>query len=194
MASSFEKSVKGATKIKVRCPSQPSPPSVMLTRFPRPGSAPEDQVHRTHPRSNPCRRSRCRRGLPRTPAQATRHDMDRRFQEPNHSTPDDKRGVAGCHAGISLQAQELAGREHVLRRLVADPVRKTGCERLTALQLKPKAEIYAITRITFKKEPGHTATRGSTGLDTRIRDWRSCRWTRACCARPRLSKTSSQPC
>lgn len=61
MASSFEKSVKGATKIKVR--SSVSAPSstqndlawTRLTRSLSAGRPPKDEVHRAHSRSYTCR-------------------------------------------------------------------------------------------------------------------------------------------
>jgi hypothetical protein len=61
---------------------------------------------------------------------------------------------------------------------------------LTPLQLKLKVEIYATTRITFRREHGHIATRRSTGLGQRNRASRSCPWTRAYSGRPRLSRIS----
>lgn len=191
MASSFEKSVKGATKIKVRssvsapCSAQDDLPRTRLTSSRSAGSSPQDKVHRAHPHSYTCRRGRGRRGLPGATAQAERLDMDRRLQEFDYRAPDDQGGVARRYTGIFGKTQEHASREHVLRWSVhvikntITRLRPTYSRMLTpGDQLKPKVATYDITPISSRNEPKPSATPRSTGYGIRTTVSRSCRLTR----------------
>jgi hypothetical protein len=113
MASSFEKSVKGATKIKVSstCPWPPvSVTSVHTDTLVHTGRATEDEVHRAHSCSNTCWRSGGRRSLQGIAEQITRFYVDRRFQESDNSTPYDTRRLTGRYVGIFGKTQEHTGR------------------------------------------------------------------------------------
>ncbi len=123
MASSFEKSVKGATKVKVRrrrsfsCHYHrrrtvfASGRSLTTTI---PGRAPKDKVHRAYSDRNTCRRSWCWRGVQGAAVPTAGLYMDHRLQELDHSPPDDSRRLTRCDAGLSRQAQEHPRRERVL--------------------------------------------------------------------------------
>lgn len=107
MASSFEKSVKGATKIKVS--SNPIAISLLgNNNLLLLGCSSEDEIHRAHSDSYPFWRVRCRGGIPFTTEPPTRLNMDRSVQKSHHRAPDDKRGFSRCHIGFSGQAQEYA--------------------------------------------------------------------------------------
>lgn len=92
MASSFEKSVKGATKIKVGLfGSFVLRSSLELTSAT--GCTPKDKIHRTYPYSNTLWRTWGRRSLPSLAKQIAGFVMDCGFQEFDHCTPDDQGGI-----------------------------------------------------------------------------------------------------
>lgn len=105
MASSFEKSVKGATKIKV---SRTCYAMAMLIPVANLslllGRSSENKIHRAHPYSDSFGRVRCRGGVPIIAEPSTRLNMDRGVQKPHHRTPDDKRGFPRCHIRLYCQA------------------------------------------------------------------------------------------
>lgn len=124
MASSFEKSVKGATKIKVsllagktvginlllhlaNLRSQQAAPPKSKYDFPCTWlfeiqlTQPAFQVYRTHSHSDAFWRKWSGRSVPSITEPVTRLDVDSGLQELDHSTFDDQRGFAGCYVGIS---------------------------------------------------------------------------------------------
>lgn len=117
MSSSFEKSVKGATKVKVRvyysqrahymgpilvarielnnlldeCLTLIS--SIVLTSH-RSECSTKDEIYRAHPRRYPFRRSWRRRGLSRSYIPPARFNMDRSLQKFNYCSSYDQRRIS----------------------------------------------------------------------------------------------------
>jgi len=103
MASSFEKSVKGATKIKVSQRHGILFSHLLLTSL-LPGRSSENEIHRAHPYSNSFGRVRCRGGVPIIAEPSTRLNMDSSVQKSHHRAPDDKRGFPRCYVRFSCQS------------------------------------------------------------------------------------------
>ena len=108
MSSSFEKSVKGATKIKVRPRRATSTPHAARELTTAPECAPQDKVHRAPPRRDAFGREEYHRGHPCAAVPPRGCHVDRRLQEPHHRPSHDSRGRARRHPRAASQKSQLS--------------------------------------------------------------------------------------
>jgi len=116
MSGSFEKSVKGGTKIKVRG-MRTVQATTLANAFVLSARPAQGQVRRAYSRGHSLRRGWSRRSLSHSPESPQRRHMDHSLQSTHHRASDDQGRAKRCHIALSgSRAQNAIGHQHVHRR------------------------------------------------------------------------------